>query len=181
MSKMMRVFLGVAVMLVVGYFSSNKVMAAGPWDDVWMVIGEIQGVIAGLGEEISQIQEQILGLQNNDTSLQEQIDGIELIPGPTGVPGPQGEPGVSFTDLPVYINQVDVPLPPNNVFGGVTGDFARCNSGDRMLSGGAQLNADGARILANRPQNHFAWYAAASNQDPVGKMLTVYVYCVDIP
>ncbi len=106
------------------------------------------------------------------------------IQGPTGPPGPIGPQGPagaggSFDPSHFYYRYKAVRLPPNNEFGGISGDFADCDAGDTIISGGASANFDGVHILASYPIGSGSWYGAASNQDPVEKTLTVVARCFD--
>ncbi len=122
-------------------------------------------------------------------SLQHQIAHIPAGPpgppgpaGADGAPGPQGPPGIPGAGgaLPArYVRTTDVVIPPQSTFGGITGDYAFCDTGDALLSGGARLTIDDARILASYPFGTGAWYAGASNQINVENTLTVFALCAD--
>ena len=101
--------------------------------------------------------------------------------GETGPVGPQGDPGQagSFASTPRYVKTTDTRIPPSTEFGGVTTGYTYCDAGDTLISGGAKVNFDDARILGNFPFGIAAWRGDVSNQGPVEKILTVFALCAD--
>ena len=154
---------GVVVLFLVLSFGAKPASAAfgpfrSPFDRIW--------------DAIHALQDQIGSGWAGATGA----TGAAGVPGTTGATGPAGSLGAFTT----YVRTTDVTIPSQVTFGGITGGFATCDSGDKLLSGGAGLNMDGARILASYPFGTGDWYAGAANADPVDKMLTVFALCADI-
>ncbi len=144
-------------------------------------------VLASGGSPWDEIRQQIAELFNRTNNLQAQVNSIETTPGPAGPQGEQGLQGIqgvpgsagSFGTETTYVKLVDVPVPPRSEWGGFTIGYARCDSGDKLISGGVSVNADDTRILASRPYSSTDWYGAVSNQIDVAKIMTISVLCAD--
>lgn len=78
-------------------------------------------------------------------------DSIVPVQGPEGDPGERGEPGPAGQDgaqLEPYIRLAEALVPE----GGDTAQFARCDEGDILISGGCDWG-EGPRSIAGYPIN----------------------------
>lgn len=158
--KKLPLTLAAAILVFTG--SASATSASGnPFDPIWAAI--------------SSLQDQIANIPAGPQGPQ----GIQGPAGADGAQGPQGVPGTGGALPARYVRTTDVVIPPQNIFGGFTGAYATCDAGDALLSGGARLALDDAKIMASYPFGTGDWYASASNQNNIFNTLTVFALCAD--
>ncbi len=144
MSKKFKIFLGALLLVLSLFIFSTKAMAAGPWDDVWAAIAQINTRIE---------------------DLYQQIAAIVPIPGPTGPPGPTGAPGPAGSTITYYqvISSVRTIAPGTNGYA-----QAFCNTGDTVVGGGYDVSLPNIgdhvmEIYSNIPFGVGSWAVTGIN------------------
>jgi hypothetical protein len=176
--------LGVAALLLIFAGTSQAAGRGGPFDAVWEAIEELREQIASIpaGEQGPPGPQGPQGPQGETGPQGPQ--GSQGTTGPQGPQGVQGPPGPAGTaTFPnVYIRTVTVTVPPLSEFAGLTEGMAECDAGDKLLSGGFQVNTGGVYTVRSEPFPFFAqpaWVAGVINETDGAKVLTVKAYCAD--
>ena len=110
--------------------------------------------------------------------------GEQGLTGATGPQGPQGPAGGGGGGIgAVYVHSASVRVAPRSEWGGATEAAATCDAGDKLLSGGFELNFSGPLMLRSRPYPFFAqptWVASVVNPNEVEYTLTALAYFADM-